>query len=225
MVIPSALAQLVRVIGGPTGPAAGPVGPTGTPGSLLTLGATGPVGPTGLPGLTGPAGFHGLASALTGMKGVTGPSGSNGYPGPAGATGYGGYVRPGQFAYFENRSGVVGISYGSGATNCNFYYTPKRSGVIFSAYSGLVKPDNISISIAGNWVGNNLSITVAAPGMAIPFFLAGIYAFSQPTDSEGNLLPWQPILFDVSAVANRTNPFDFAPHGSVTDINCIVMEF
>ena len=225
MLVLPVLAQPVRVIGGPIGSPVGPTGPTGAQQDLLIDGAAGALGPAGMLGLTGWAGAYGAAAALIGPTGAYGPYGSMGYSGPPGCTGFGGVVPPERFRYFENRSGVVGIPFGSsGLVGCNFTYQPTFSGLMFVAFSGLVKPDAYAISVGMSGISGP-AVTIAAPGDSIPFFLSTVSPYNQPTDSDGNPLPWPTLTFDLSASPQHVPVFDFTAHGSVININCVIMEF
>jgi hypothetical protein len=218
-------AELVRLVGGPTGPFVGAAGPVGPPGDVATTGATGLAGATGRLGSTGPVGPPGAESLFMGMLGATGP---NGFPvdGPRGPKSAD-TPFPGQ-AYFENRIGLT-IS-GSVYIGCKFSYISQSSGQFFVIATGLFtdtgstdpawfainygrppspNPGEPTLGRPGN-VSSYGGMEIFMPRMAVPFTLISAAYYGQ----DQNRQPGEEFWFDLAA----------SGVGKVTNISCLILE-
>jgi hypothetical protein len=227
-------AELVRVIGGPTGAARGVRGPTGPIGPAIT-GPDGPLGPLGRHGATGPQGIAGLFSALAGMTGKPGPFGADGYPGPTGPVGRATFITDENYVrYFENIEGYTGFSPAGWSVGCKFRYTLKSRGFLFVFFTALFSTTSgkiFDVSIisgtggapdGGIWAGypdgqNRFVVPVTDPLKKIPFFLMAILNVS-----ETSLEPPIDFWFDLAA-RSGTSGFD-PPSGKIEHISAVVFE-
>jgi len=157
-------AELVRVIGGPTGPALGLPGPTGMLGPAIT-GATGQLGSTGWQGLTGLAGAAGLVLGLIGPTGMLGPISSDGYMGPDGSQGPIGLLPGDDYFLLGQNSGFTGFPPTACCVGCKFIYPVKNlSGngcLVYALFQGTYTDTNGALFSVG--VVSNRVNAAAAP--------------------------------------------------------------
>lgn len=173
---------------GPVGPTGvtGATGATGAQGSAGAAGATGVAGPTGVTGATGVAGPTGVTGATgvagpTGVTGVAGPTGNTGVAGPTGVTGATGpamglsaiVAASGGIAASEVQ--VVGYTAPANEMVAGTSYRLTAAGVCTStvANTPIIRVRVGTTTLTGNIAGT-LSLTAAASGAAIPFFIDAI---------------------------------------------------
>jgi len=223
----------VTVISGPTGAYVGATGPAGGL-DVLLAGVTGVTGLAGAVGRTGPAGPAGLASLIAGLMGMTGPFGPVGYDGPQGPGGPPGPVPEPQLAYFENTQGFSGFGPIGNFLGCKFRYTYKRGGPLVQVWTGLVAnttTQKISIETwsgtgaapdaggTGGILSGNRGPSIKAVDCSIPFFIVRGPDF-------GRIYPefiGQDRWYDLIACCGQ-NAFTGAA-GTITNLNCLIMEF
>lgn len=182
---------------GPVGPT-GVTGATGAQGGAGAVGATGVAGPTGVTGATGVAGSTGVTGATgvagptggvgatgvagpTGVTGVAGPTGNTGVAGPTGVTGATGpamglsaiVAASGGIAASEVQ--VVGYTAPANEMVAGTSYRLTAAGVCTStvANTPVIRVRVGTTTLTGNIAGT-LSLTAAASGAAIPFFIDAI---------------------------------------------------
>jgi hypothetical protein len=235
-------AELVRVIGGPTGAGLGVRGPTG-PQSLLVPGPVGLVGATGRHGPTGWAGIAGLFTGLMGMTGLPGPAASEGYPGGLGPVGPSRITFDDSYiAYFQNLDGYSGFTPLAVSVGCKFRYTLKGGPNLKSFYcvcfnaqfiSTVDKIFNVGISQgtgdapnAGVWSGYpNNSCTIYLPGTPrkqIPFFIMLLGSTNPDVFTDDASASLRDRWFDLVA-SSGTSSFDPAG-GTIKNVSCVIFE-
>lgn len=118
-------AELIRLIGGPTGPDIGVTGAVGPVGGSI-MGPTGIIGALGRRGMTGSMGAAGVFAALAGAMGRGGPFGVTGYPGHAGMTGRSALVPDASYLLNAVNSNGYGPFDTARMVGCKFKYPVKN---------------------------------------------------------------------------------------------------